>query len=353
MFHGQGSGMSGISRFDNHCKIHKYPVIGIFVLLSFKKINVRSGQRVLSFQSQQLTTGSPPPCQAQEAIHTYHGVHNATLVKIEEASTAAYNKAIYLILLIGFLMLCGNIWFWLCFVIRRQGHSCCGPVGHLGVGKDSSCETELVTSHSSSSSLQNMKNYYQTEYPNPEKTKPGSDGLLRKRSLAQDSYGALSEGQSISFISNGSVPGRTSTVELVPCLKNSRRARGGENSSSVQGIATLPRHGSSRNDDRGRVNCEDEGLDGGLRRQSRGSGHTLNRTGGASEVLSRSSSQGDGREEGCSKSSSRPYMSTFCHVLPPPLDPLCHEGKGGKQLQTSVSREPYDLQTKFLQPESV
>ena len=35
MFHGQGSGMSGISRFDNHCKIHKYPVIGIFVLLFF------------------------------------------------------------------------------------------------------------------------------------------------------------------------------------------------------------------------------------------------------------------------------------------------------------------------------
>jgi len=267
---------------------------------------------------------------------------------IEEASTAAYNKAIYLILLIGFLMLCGNIWFWLCFVIRRQGH-CCGPVGHLGVGKDNSCETELVTSHSSSSSLQNMKNYYQTEYPNPEKTKPGSDGLLRKRSLAQDSYGAVSEGHSISFISNGSVPGRASTVELVPCLKNSRRARGAaESSNSVQGIATLPRHGGSRNEDRSRVNCEEEGLDVVGHRQSRGSGHTLDRT-GASEVLSRSSSQGDGRE----KSSSRPYMSTFCHVLPPPLDPLCHEGKGGKQLQTSVSREPYDLQTKFLQPESV
>ena len=308
----------------------------------------RSGQRVLSFQSQQLTTGSPPPCQAQEALHTYHGVHNATLVKIEEASTAAYNKAIYLILLIGFLMLCGNIWFWLCFVIRRQGHSCCGPVGHMGVGKDSSCETELVTSHSSSSSLQNMKNYYQTEYPNPEKSKPGSDGLLRKRSLAQDSYGALSEGQSISFISNGSVPGRTSTVELVPCLKSSRRTR--ENS-SVQGIATLPRHGS-RHEERGRVGCDEENRQDLVgHRLGRGSGHALDRSG---EVLSRSSSQGDGRAGVCGKNSSRPYMSTFCHVLPPPLDPLCQEGKGGKQqLQTTVAREPYDLQTKFLQPESV
>lgn len=340
---GKGAGCQGAAGLAIIATFRSIPLLpGVEIQVFF-----RSGQRVLSFQSQPLTTGSPP-CHAQEAIHTYHGVHNATLVKIEEASTAAYNKAIYLILLIGFLMLCGNIWFWLCFVIRRQGH-CCGPVGHLGVGKDNSCETELVTSHSSSSSLQNMKNYYQTEYPNPEKTKPGSDGLLRKRSLAQDSYGAVSEGHSISFISNGSVPGRASTVELVPCLKNSRRARGAaESSNSVQGIATLPRHGGSRNEDRSRVNCEEEGLDVVGHRQSRGSGHTLDRT-GASEVLSRSSSQGDGRE----KSSSRPYMSTFCHVLPPPLDPLCHEGKGGKQLQTSVSREPYDLQTKFLQPESV
>ena len=102
------------------------------MLVFDQHINIRSGQRVLGFQSQPLTTGSPP-CHAQEAIHTYHGVHNATLVKIEEASTAAYNKAIYLILLIGFLMLCGNIWFWLCFVIRRKSHSCC--VSSHSVGK--------------------------------------------------------------------------------------------------------------------------------------------------------------------------------------------------------------------------
>ena len=315
---------SGARNFPSNSPVLSFPVISFMMLVCF-----------CAFKSSNCLT-------VQETLQSYHGVHNATLVKIEEASTAAYNKAIYLILLIGFLMLCGNIWFWLCFVIRRQGHSCCGPVGHT-VGKDSSCETELVTSHSSNSSLQNMKTYYQAEYPGPE-PKPNSDGLLRKRSLAQDSHhSALSEGHSISFISNGSVPGRTSTVELVPCLKNSRRSRGAE--SGVQGIATLPRHGRGGQ-------CEGEGS-GETPRQTRGSGQGLDR----SAPLSRSSSQGDGREGVCTASSSRPYMSTFCHVLPPPLpEPMCHEftgEKSGKQLQASVTREQYDLQTKFLQPESV
>ena len=83
-------------------------------------------------------------------------MHNATLVKIEEASTAAYNKAILLILLIGFIMLVGNIWFWLCFVIRKRSHTCCMGAQHA-VGKDISCETELVGS--SNTSLQNLQNY--------------------------------------------------------------------------------------------------------------------------------------------------------------------------------------------------
>jgi hypothetical protein len=245
---------------------------------------------------------------SQESLHNYHGVHNATLVKIEEASTAAYNKAIYLILLIGFLMLGGNVWFWLCFVIRRQGHSCCGPGGHT-VGKDISCETELVTSHSSTPSLQGIKSYYQTDYPGPDGcSKPGSDGLLRKRSLAQDSYGALSEGHSISFISNGStVPGRASTVELVPCLKSSRRSRRSPESSSVQHVATLPRPG-------GREERPGRGEPGEGRRAGRGSGHGLERTAGP---LARSSSQGD--------TGARPCMSTFCHVLPPPLPDPPHD----------------------------
>ena len=52
-----------------------------------------------------LPTGPP----SQENLHNYHGVQNTTLVKIEEASMAAYNKAIYLILLIGFLMLGSNV----------------------------------------------------------------------------------------------------------------------------------------------------------------------------------------------------------------------------------------------------
>lgn len=52
-------------------------------------------------------------------------------------------------------------------MIRRQGHSCCWPLGHT-VGKDSNWETELVTSHSSTPSLQGSKSYYQTDYPGPE-----------------------------------------------------------------------------------------------------------------------------------------------------------------------------------------
>ena len=251
-----------------------------------------------AFQSQQLTTPRPP-CLGQEAVHSYHGVHNATLVKIEEASTAAYNKAIYLILLIGFLMLCGNVWFWLCFVIRRQGHSCCPPLAH-SVTKDSSCETELVASHSSNSSLQNMKSYslYQTQDYKPD-YKPGSDGLLRKRSHASDtSYShSVSEGHSISFISSNTgrdMQGR-STVELVPCLKRGSRSREEELAHH-----TLPRqHREER---------------AGREQEARSAGR---------ELLARSSSQ----EEG---GASRPYMSTFCHVIPPPLP------------------EP-----KFLQPESV
>ena len=81
-----------------------------------------------------LLSGSPLPCSGSDKGSVYTGMmHNATLIKIEEASTAAYNKAILLILLIGFIMLIGNIWFWLCFVIRRKSHSCC--VSSHSVGK--------------------------------------------------------------------------------------------------------------------------------------------------------------------------------------------------------------------------
>ena len=71
-------------------------------------------------------------------------MHDATLVKIEEANTDANNKAILLIIMIGFIIFVGNIWFWLCFEIRRCYHSCC-IAGHQD-GKDISCETELVWS---------------------------------------------------------------------------------------------------------------------------------------------------------------------------------------------------------------
>ena len=146
---------------------HSFPQHNIFHVKSdlYDPDKIRS-QRVQfnrAYESLQLTTGPPHSnCGHTDKGNVYSGMHNATLVKIEEASTAAYNKAILLILLIGFIMLVGNIWFWLCFVIRRRYHSCC-IAGHQ-VGKDISCETELVGS--SNPSLQNIKNYsfYQKEY---------------------------------------------------------------------------------------------------------------------------------------------------------------------------------------------
>ena len=165
-------------------------------------------------------------------------MHNHTLVKIEEASTAAYNKAILLILLIGFIMLVGNIWFWLCFVIRRKSHSCC--LSSHSVGKDISCETELVGS--SNTSLQNIPNYsfYQKEYSSDKISCRSSDGLPRKRSVVQETN--YNDQQSISFISNGTVPNTRNNVELVPCLKNSK-----SRSNTVQSIATLPRNNNKTN----------------------------------------------------------------------------------------------------------
>ena len=189
-----------------------------------------------AWQSQQLTTQSPVTCLGAGKTNIYNGLmHNATLVKIEEASTAAYNKAILLILLIGLIMLVGNIWFWLCFVIRRRSHSCCITSG--AVGKDISCETELVGA--SNTSLQNIPNYtfYQKEYSSDRMSCKNSDDLPRKRSIVQEPN--YNEAQSISFISNGNVPANRANMELVPCLKNSR-----SRSSTVQSIATLPRNAS-------------------------------------------------------------------------------------------------------------
>ena len=189
-----------------------------------------------AFESQQLTTGPPTPCSGAGKTNLYNGLmHNATLVKIEEASTAAYNKAILLILLIGLIMLVGNIWFWLCFVIRRRSHSCC--ISASAGGKDISCETELVGS--SNTSLQNIPNYtfYQKEYSSEKLSCKSSDDLPRKRSVVQEPN--YNEAQSISFISNSNVTAVRQNMELVPCLKNSKRR-----SSTVQSIATLPRHSS-------------------------------------------------------------------------------------------------------------
>ena len=211
---------------------HTFPQHNIF----HDKPEPRGGQRAQfnrAFESQQLTTGPPLPCSGAGKTNLYNGLmHNATLVKIEEASTAAYNKAILLILLIGLIMLVGNIWFWLCFVIRRRSHSCC--ISATAGGKDISCETELVGS--SNTSLQNIPNYtfYQKEYSSE---KLSSDDLPRKRSVVQEP--SYNEAQSISFISASNVTAVRQNMELVPCLKNSKRR-----SSTVQSIATLPRNSS-------------------------------------------------------------------------------------------------------------
>ena len=93
-----------------------------------------------AYESSQITTGPPHSnCGHRDKGTVYSDMHNATLVKIEEANTDANNKAILLIILIGFIMLVGNIWLWLCFVIRRCYHSFC-IAGHQD-GTDISCET--------------------------------------------------------------------------------------------------------------------------------------------------------------------------------------------------------------------
>ena len=74
-----------------------------------------------------LTTGAPPsPCRGNKENGPIYLNHNATLVKIEEASAAAYNKAVFLILFIGALLLGGNVWFWLCFILKRRNFCCEG-----------------------------------------------------------------------------------------------------------------------------------------------------------------------------------------------------------------------------------
>ena len=334
-------------------------------------------QRILGPQkwAPHLPTTGPPHAECGHTNKDTVYMHNATLVKIEEASTAAYNKAILLILLIGFIMLVGNIWFWLCFVIRRRYHSCCIS-GHQ-VGKDISCETELVGS--SNPSLQNIKNYsfYQKEYSSDKMSCKSSDGLPRKRSLAHEtSYGTINDGQSISFISNGNVPGARANVELVPCLKSSKRR-----SSTVQSIATLPRNNSrdSRTSHTSHISCESDYTDHDRTARLHGSlgsnsGLTMERHSSDLLVnLSRSSSQGSSHNAGaqckagpsgvCQQSglagvspNPRPRMSTFCHIVPPPLpepDKFHNESKGVKQTIQAVSNTSFDMQNKFLQPESV
>ena len=104
-----------------------------------------------AYESKQLTTGPPHSnCGHTDTGTVYSGMHNATH---EEASTAAYIKAIFLILFIGFIMIVGNTWIWLCFVIHWLSFCI---TGHQ-VEKDISCETELVGS--SNPSMQNIKNY--------------------------------------------------------------------------------------------------------------------------------------------------------------------------------------------------
>ena len=358
---------------------HSFPQHNIFHVTSDlyeqDKIHSQRVQFNRAYESQQLTTGPPSSnCRHKDKSAGFSGMHNATLVKIEEASTAAYNKAIFLILLIGFIMLVGNIWFWLCFVIRRRYYSCCGHQ----VGKDISCETELVGS--SNSSLQNIKNYsyYQKDYSSDKMACKSTDGLPRKRSLAHEtSYGAINDGQSISFISNGNVPGARANVELVPCLKTSR-----SRSSTVQSIATLPRNNSreSRSSHASHISCELDYNDHerAVRHHgSLGSNSALPMERHSSDLLvnlSRSSSQGSshnavaqckpGPSGLCQQSgltgvspNTRPRMSTFCHIVPPPLqepDNFLTDTKGGvKQTIQAVSNTTFDMQSKFLQPESV
>merc|ERR1719323_1823800 len=83
---------------------HTFPDHNIFheksdTVYDQERIQLQRVQLNRAYESQQLTTGPPAPCTGgQDKNSLYSGImHNATLVKIEEASTAAYNKAILLI----------------------------------------------------------------------------------------------------------------------------------------------------------------------------------------------------------------------------------------------------------------
>lgn len=372
--------------FPGHNIFHENPGPGE----SWDQDSILQLQRVQlnrAFESQQLTTGSPTPCDKDKGSLYSGMMHNATLIKIEEASTAAYNKAILLILLIGFIMLLGNIWFWLCFVIRRKSHSCC--VSSHSVGKDISCETELVGS-SANTSLQNIPNYsfYQNEYSSDKVSCKSSEGLPRERSIVKDpgypEPGLGSTQGSISFISQGGSGARAgANVELVPCLKNSK-----SRISTVQSIATLPRNTNRDNSavrDRGvshhggsQGSCDITSMgeytvtEMGLQSHRRlGSSRSMERQ--ASDLLvnlSRSSSQGSQGgsckvmqgglcqpgpgHTGVSSNLNRPRMSTFCHMMPTPHSLPHPEAESGanQTIQTAASVSQV-TSSKYKQPELV
>ena len=235
--------------------------------------------------------------------------HNATLVKIEEASTAAYNVTVVLILVIGVILLCVNVWFWLCFIIKRRNF-CCDGASH--VRKETSCETELI----GASNLSLHSHKHRREYREGSLSYRESDEAPRKliysedsddHSSCGDSYRTLNGGQAISFISSTDPVSRPESV-LVPCIKQSSLK---SSLSRVSGVATLPRNTNYLNPDSSHKSASCQ-ADSQQMRES-----DLIRT----STDHRQAKQIPPNTTACMsrqhQESSRPKLSTFCHLASP------------------------------------
>lgn len=161
----------------------------------------------LAYDSLQLGAGTP--CNASKSLLPSNG----SMIRVGESSIQSQSTILF-IMCIGVLLLSANIWFWVCFLVRRKSIICC---------MTNDVERKKLSEEPEHSLIQQQTKIpepgYQRRVPLESVWYDNSDNLSKTDSFSQGSNSRFTGGeeQAISLISSGHVTRTNRDLELYNC----------------------------------------------------------------------------------------------------------------------------------------
>ena len=171
----------------------------------------------LAYDSLQLGAGTTGTC-SNNSSKPANGTSTEAELLVGRSSVRP-ESTIFIVLAFGVLLLSCNVWFWVCFVVRKRSIICC--MTNDGENKKLSEEPEL----SIVSNKPHQEPGYQRRIPGDSVWYDNSDNLSKTDSYSQGSsgrFGSDDQQQAISLISSGHVTRSSHQLQLYDCSRSSR-----------------------------------------------------------------------------------------------------------------------------------